>query len=507
MRNREAEEPVLQDRGSGMVRYPPRTVVGSDVYRIDACIRLGKRIDERPYLFPNPPIFSLDTTSRVDGAPRPDLQGATSSLVDGHLLEAVPKHDPNTFNVLAFKRVFVSADLSVSDRVRDTIEALVARAGGTLSANVQECNVLICQYRESADYVEAFESGKTIGSLSWLYWVATHNTWALPTKRLLHYPTSVNGLPGFKDFRICLSNYSGEARVYLENLAKGAGCQFTKTMKSDNTHLITAHMVSEKCDAAREWGITIVNHLWLEESYAKWKVLDEKTPRYIEFPTRTNLTQVVGQTEIDREALAAQFRKDHAFREETPSDDGSDVDLDAPVKSPKSKRNLTSPQASPAKSVDVQLRRENAATPRAFTTPAPKKFRGANKENETPEYLSTGSRSAKAQAAAKLHDLAPDIALYEREKKRRGGVVFGGRISANELVQRAERKRSSPATEEDDERVQKKAKNSKEPLRLRVLVTGLSKYTSHDKASVRLKVRTWDGFSLPRAHSLTGSAP
>lgn len=39
---------------------------------------------------------------------------------------------------------------------------------------------------------------------------------------------------------ITVSNYGGEARLYLENLIEAAGARFTKSMKAENTHLITA---------------------------------------------------------------------------------------------------------------------------------------------------------------------------------------------------------------------------------------------------------------------------
>ena len=83
--------------------------------------------------------------------------------------------------------------------------------------------------------------------------------------------------------RISISNYTGDSRVYLENLIRYSGAEFTKTMKQDNTHLITAHMQSEKCDAAQEWNINIVNHIWLEESYAKCVAQSLTNPRYTHF--------------------------------------------------------------------------------------------------------------------------------------------------------------------------------------------------------------------------------
>jgi hypothetical protein len=74
-------------------------------------------------------------------------------------------------------------------------------------------------------------------------------------------------------------------------------------------------------------------------------------------------------------------------------------------------------------------------------TPATSRFVSDGKENETP---GTGSsRKAKDVAAARLHDYAPDIALYEKEKKRVGGVIYGGpRLKEDKPVKVQGRKRS-----------------------------------------------------------------
>jgi hypothetical protein len=42
---------------------------------------------------------------------------------------------------------------------------------------------------------------------------------------------------------ITVSNYGGDARLYLENLIEATGAKFTKSMKAENTHLITARLV------------------------------------------------------------------------------------------------------------------------------------------------------------------------------------------------------------------------------------------------------------------------
>jgi len=172
---------------------------------------------------------------------------------------------------------------------------------------VLEADTLVCQYRYGAEYVDACQNARDVGNLSWLYHLITHNKWTSPMRKMLHYPVPRNGIPGFQGMLISVSNYVGDARLYLENLVKACGAEFTKTMKQDNTHLITAHTASEKCDAAREWNIHVLNHLWLEESYAKYQIQSLTIKKYTHFPPRTNLGEVVGQTRLDREALERNF--------------------------------------------------------------------------------------------------------------------------------------------------------------------------------------------------------
>jgi hypothetical protein len=59
-------------------------------------------------------------------------------------------------------------------------------------------------------------------------------------------------------------------------------------------------------------------------------------------------------------------------------------------------------------------------------TPALRKLAGGQENGR----LSSGSRASKARAMSKLHDAALDIALYDKERKRVGGVTHGRDRSA-----------------------------------------------------------------------------
>lgn len=435
------------------------------VARFDDCLRLGKRIDETPYMLPDPPISR--NPGMVGHLARPDLQGATSHDADVE----VPSSAPESVgaNIFDAKTFMLGGDLDINEHLRASIVSVIDKYGGRVCELVDECDVYVGYFRSGDGYNRAYTAGKTVGNLPWLYWMIAHNRWTSPLNRLLHFPIPQDGLAGTKGFKLCLSNYSGEARIYLENLAKAAGCEFTKTLKNDNTHLVTAHTQSEKCDAAREWGLHLVNHLWLEESYARCRVQDVSNPRYTHFPSHTNLTEIVGRTPIDRDAIKAQFR---GSPEQTSTEDETRSSKNSESSSP------VKPLAQRSKTWQLDGRGQ---------TPNSKQMAG--KENEVP-LEAGGSRSAKAKAAARLHELGPDMLLYEKELKRKGGVVYGGRRKSD--AKRNERKRSvseaSLSDGGDGETPSKRGRPATAPPKLRVLVTGVPKFGGLEKASIRLRV-------------------
>ena len=474
------------------------SIFHTNKHRFDDCLKLGKRIDEAPYCLPDPEILRTRPGERIAVSDTTNLRGATSAK-PGRLPIPSNSADSKTRQLTVFekKQVMLHGDLEIGSHLRGTIEEIIRRSGGSVTGDVRKANIFICQYRESVEYRIASRAGNDVGNLTWLYHMITNDTWTSPLRRLLHYPISRRGLPGFKAFRISLSNYNGEARIYLENLAKAAGGEFTKTMKDDNTHLITAHLASEKCDAAKEWNINVINHLWLEESYANWKIQTLATTRYITFPDRTNLSEIVGQTPIDKQAIKSFFfpkgsEIDHNFENAksdtfTPAKEGledagsakkksnGDVD-DRAVPFRTSKPELATPKPPNAKKQRLETTE--------FKTPVHSRLTEGGIDSETPS--TRGSRSAKEKAVAQLHSLAPDIALFEKESRRRGGVIFGGRKSSADLVSTGNRKRSisneaSDYEAEGETRGAKKPKKTKEPASIRLILSGYMPWVAQAK--------------------------
>lgn len=483
-----------QDSASPLVElYTLTTTKFLTAARFDDCLKLGRRIDERPYLLPGPEILRNNTIKAPAGTQIRHLAGAYTPDPTADSTDIAPPVSPRKdCTVFTQKKVLLSSDLGIGSHLRATLEGLITRAGGSITTIVQQADMYVGKYREGSDYIAASRAGKDVGNLTWLYFMITNNTWTSPMRRLLHYPIAKDGMPGFKELRISLSNYSGEARLYLENLVVAAGADCTKTLKQDNTHLITAHDISEKCQAAQDWGIHLVNHLWLEESYALWKLQSVSKPKYTHFPAKTNLGEVVGQTRIDRKAVEQHFfpkaeddnmpdRED----EQEPLPNKRTVDLPSKVKI-QSKSNQAKGKVLDPKVKDVR-KIGNMDKPR---TPAPSRYTAPGKENETP--TTSDSRKSKEAAVAKLHDYAPDLALYDKEKKRVGGVIYGGRKKRDQEVVEQGRKHSLEKDENTDSTLNEPSRKSKKTKRtssMHLLISGYEKWVGHARIEDEDKVR------------------
>jgi hypothetical protein len=470
--------------------------------RFDDCLRLGKRISEAPYLLPEPDILKHH---EHPPAPRisEDIIGAVSADTPNFPPTPAGSSDsPRELSVFRNRAIMLSNDLNIGESISKIIKELVVASGGSVVDNLDKADVFVCQYRDGVDYVRASQEGKDVGNMSWLYHLITYNYWTSPMRRLLHYPKPRDGVPGFQGLIISVSNYTGDARLYLENLIKACGAEFTKTMRQDNTHLITAHTKSEKCDAAREWNIEVVNHLWLEESYTKFKKQGLSNKKFTHFPLRTHLGELVGKTQLDRKILEANFfpipkeRKAMNLKAEVPINRETRLDsADDPLHTVEN-LDAESMEVDGAPPTAIQKAKRNRDSG-ALQTPAARKFAEMGKENETPG--STGSRGAKARALSKLHESAADIALYDKERKRVGGVTHGrerGRSTETpESTGKKEvggRKRKSTEMTEDEasegEAVEPPARNGKRtksdklpPIHYRMVLTGYPRWTDNPK--------------------------
>jgi hypothetical protein len=407
---------------------------------------------------------------------------------------------PRAIKAFKDKKVKFGEDLPLNDRLKAVITELIRAGGGDVTDSVDVAQIYVCNYRGGDDYIRASQNKKYVGNLSWLYYLITYDTWTDPMRRMMHYPRPRSGIPGFEKYKISISSYTGEARVYLENLVKASGAEFTKTFKQDNTHLITAHKQSEKCEAAEEWGVHVVNHLWLEESYAKCKEQPLSKSQYVYFPERTNLGEILGQTEIDRDAVEKNYFPKGRKPVLAKVDSGvNNVPASSTLVKP------TKDQPAHAGTPVASKTKRTKTAPEIATPLASRHIDG--KENETPG--TTGSRGAKSRALSKLHDAAPDIAKFEQEMKRKGGVIYGGRREKEMEVPEKKKKgrdsttpskRSINEVNEDEEnsgdelseepgkKVKKAKKDKLPPAKHRMVITKFDRWLGNPEKEAQDKV-------------------
>ncbi|KAK3333849.1 BRCT domain-containing protein [Cercophora scortea] len=469
----------------------------------DDCFRLGKRISEGPYLLPDPEILRKGPEEDVKVPPTSQrLQGATSAVPDATLST---EESARKLTVFAHKKVMLSWDLPANARLRKILTDLIEISGGEVVEVVEDCDMFICQYRDGEQYIRAAQNGKDVGNLAWLYHLIVHNEWTSPFQRMLHYPVPRDGIPGFKGLRITLSNYGGDARTYLENLIIATGATYTKTMKADNTHLITARMHSEKVDAARDWNIEIANHLWIEDCYAECQMQALTNTKYRTFPARTNLGEVIGQTFLNERKLRATYypggdeNLDSAAKRKRKIIDAAQDNLygSEPIgRSSSARKDSVADASKPAA--------KTRATPAArnFATPAKARHVLSGKENDAASVVSSASRSAKAQALSKLQEMAPDIALFEKENKRMkaGHGPWGGKRAADQIDKDRTGKSSSPAHKDAEGEVEtpgskrpaKRTKPSLPEVDMRICLTGFKRWIGNKakEESDRKKLRS-----------------
>lgn len=374
------------------------------------CLKQRRRVDEIAYLLTDS-VCDIDQSGI--GTDSSCFQEKMNSIFEDsdETTSKIAKH------VLKNKKILFSKDLGISQGLLHALETITISFGATIVSSVKDATVFIGMYREGNEYIQAARQGIVIGNLVWLYYMFVYETWVDPERNLLHYPIVKNGLSEMQEMIITISNYQGESRKYLEKLIKALGATFTKNMTPNNTHLIVPCQSGQKYTAALEWNIYIVNHLWLEETYAKWKVQNITTPRYICFLPKTNLMEIVGNTPIDVDVIKPFYENmDHdCVIEKSPLKESNLLEHsnDALLNNNKLPLDLFS------SSLDINSTSNNDT------------FLNTHNDNQGSLTLNCSSsvkeniptfhkRRAATVALERLHnEIMPDVLLYQKERKRK----------------------------------------------------------------------------------------
>jgi hypothetical protein len=399
---------------------------------IDHCIMAGKRLDETPYLLPNPPILQKSPSAQID------------------LIDDFPTSSPKT-EFFTDKTFYISSDYNLSERLSLANTRLIESQGGKVIStfDVDVVDIYIGKYRAGAQYRAAFSSSTiVVANLQWLYHIIVNQKWILPiNSNLLHYPYPIHH--PLNNLQISITNYSGDARIYLSKLIELLGGTFTKTLTKENDYLIVAKPEGKKYNTAKyKWLnennepiIKTVNHLWLEECYANGELLDDSQLRYA-FLGRNNdgLEFLLGKTKLIESKLAEPEKDEHL--EEIRSDAAevgyleNDEEIerrDPPVKQVKevpASRQISNVQA--IDTPDAQV--VSSAQPDSSLTQDKSQLNDEqiDQVKETDEDQNTATneksqeveivqprlgRSAAKKAALKLHNAMDDLNEYQKMVK------------------------------------------------------------------------------------------
>lgn len=394
---------------------------------IDECLKMGRRVSEAGFLVGHDELVAPE---------------APSALIAALLTSEVSPTAHSPF--LEGKRFHISADCNLSPHLHETVATLIENNGGKVVPGGRplqdQIDVLICQYRDGEEYTAvalAKPRRVIIGTLQWLYSVVLTGEWTLPLQlNLLHYPVPRGPLPGFEGFKICITNYTGEARLYLARLIAIMGGVFTKTLTKENDYLVAAKPLGKKYEAATfKWalaGIKVVNHLWLETCFSQWQVVDWQKREFL-FLEEGGVERMIGRVHLDEKVIQAQCgnagimerTSEDATEPPGPMDDSPDT-RGSPDGKPETAAAsvlpaaLTRLLASPSPRPGTKPGDTAVSTP--TTLPAPAVSAAPSSSTVVPASLR--GRSAKLKAAEKLHSDMADLNQYQKTKNHKRDPYF-----------------------------------------------------------------------------------
>lgn len=249
---------------------------------IDDCIKLRKRLNEKPYLLVQD---------------EEELQVSLTKAASDVKQQQKRQHNEA---LLAGKIIYLGSDLQLSQTKSSMdVKSWMENAGAKFTKDILQANTYIGRYREGLEYHTAMKNNLLVASLYWIFWMEEHQRSISPYEKLLHHPWVRDGLPDMKNFIISSTNYTGDARQYVTKLVEALGAKFTTTLNRKNTHLIAATNYGKKYDSAIKWGtVQVINHLWLEESYADWSLKPTSHSRYSFYPRLFDISEIIGETPL-----------------------------------------------------------------------------------------------------------------------------------------------------------------------------------------------------------------
>ncbi|KAL4242530.1 hypothetical protein ABKN59_011898 [Abortiporus biennis] len=284
--------------GSGTLKYETalcyKDSMGMKVlvpHWFDDSVRLGFRgLKTEPYEWPDPKVFK----NGWDGSAEQQEEEALQTPSIGT-------------RVWKGKSLLLTSTLDLSRGQRLAHEADIEREGGEVlrwstageeAEAATRADIIITRYRSGLSFVNGYKLQKIIGTLPWLWYVRSTGVMTRPEDQLLHYPIPRKPVEGFPNHVITITNYTGRDREYLKKLITTLGAEFTPSMSGRNTVLVAAYINGTKTTKARSWAIPIVNHLWLEDTFAQWRTASLSEAKYNYYQQNVDFSPLVASRGI-----------------------------------------------------------------------------------------------------------------------------------------------------------------------------------------------------------------
>lgn len=168
--------------------------------------------------------------------------------------ENVPKDLPLhscTFKIIDYENIHPSFKVKWCSAIK--------AAGGTITENLQDVTILICENRLSPLYSEAIKMGVRCVTIYWLNDVLAQKHLSYPWKALhMPLPFSKADRP-LVNHTITITNFKNKERREVKDMIIKTGAKYTDYFSVNNSLIICGSVGGEKYDRAIEWKIPIAN--------------------------------------------------------------------------------------------------------------------------------------------------------------------------------------------------------------------------------------------------------
>lgn len=191
------------------------------------------------------------------------------------------KQESNTQNVhdrkpsTVFKGRLFQFSNSYPRDSRDEVVEWVYQGGGEVVDDQVKQNVHFTVECHGLIPRSAVVSGTTIVSSHWVKSCLEVGQLVDVSSHILYSPLPCRvPLPGFEEFRFCVSQYEEKDRCLLHNLCYHLGAKFSMKLTRKVTHLLCKFTSGPKYEAAFKWNIQSVTAEWIYECVRQNKVVD-----------------------------------------------------------------------------------------------------------------------------------------------------------------------------------------------------------------------------------------